>query len=61
MTGSVEVHLSTFHSFSANLLRQEFPCIGRASEFTIYDEGDSLALVKRIVEKQQLDPQHFEP
>ncbi|NLI15395.1 MAG: UvrD-helicase domain-containing protein [candidate division Zixibacteria bacterium] len=42
------VHLSTFHSFCVFLLRQHAETIGYKSSFTIYDEADSLALIKRI-------------
>jgi DNA helicase-2/ATP-dependent DNA helicase PcrA len=42
------VRLSTFHSFCVYLLRQHAETIGYKSSFTIYDEADSLALIKRI-------------
>jgi DNA helicase II / ATP-dependent DNA helicase PcrA len=42
------VRLSTFHSFCVFILRQHAETIGYKSSFTIYDEADSLALIKRI-------------
>ncbi len=43
------VTLCTFHSFCARLLRQHVPLIGYNRKFSIYDEADSLALIKRII------------
>lgn len=42
------VMLCTFHSFCARLLRQHAQMLGYDRRFTIYDEADSLALIKRI-------------
>jgi DNA helicase II / ATP-dependent DNA helicase PcrA len=42
------VRLSTFHSFCVYILRQHAETIGYNSHFTIYDDADSLALIKRI-------------
>lgn len=57
--GSVRVH--TFHGFAATFLREEFPVIGRSGNFTIYDEADSTALMKRVLEEMKLDPAQWKP
>ena len=43
------VWLSTFHSFCARLLRNHATMMGYKSGFTIYDQADSTALIKRII------------
>jgi DNA helicase-2/ATP-dependent DNA helicase PcrA len=44
--------IGTFHSLSARLLRREAERLGFAREFTIYDQDDSLALVRRLLEER---------
>ena len=43
------VRLSTFHSFCARVLRNNAEMLGHKRDFTIYDEADSKALIKRII------------
>lgn len=40
---------STFHSLGARILRESIPILGYRSDFTIYDEKDSLDLLKTIL------------
>ena len=42
--------MGTFHSTGARLLRANAGLVGRTSNFTIYDEDDTLGLVKRVME-----------
>ncbi len=42
--------IGTFHAVCARLLRREAPALGFSRAFTIYDEDDSEALVRRLVE-----------
>ncbi len=42
--------MGTFHSVCARILRREAPHIGYARTFTIYDEDDVEALVRRLVD-----------
>ncbi len=44
--------IGTFHSLSARLLRREAERIGFERQFTIYDQDDSLTLIKRILEER---------
>ncbi|HXV86185.1 MAG TPA: UvrD-helicase domain-containing protein, partial [Gemmatimonadales bacterium] len=53
--------IGTFHSLAARLLRREGPQIGFTSQFTIYDEDDRLALVRRILEHHGRSPKAFPP
>ncbi len=46
--------LSTFHSACARILRHEAQALGFGPNFTIFDEGDSLAALKRVVEDAAL-------
>jgi DNA helicase-2/ATP-dependent DNA helicase PcrA len=51
----------TFHSACARILRAEAPRLGYKRAFTIYDEADSLRMVKRCIEELEIDPKRFNP
>src|SRR3954465_1818864 len=51
----------TFHSACARILRTEAPRLGYKRAFTIYDEADSLRMIKRCVEEAGVDPKRFPP
>ncbi len=51
----------TFHSACARILRSDAERLGYTRGFTIYDEGDSLRLVKQCVEEAGVDPKRFPP
>jgi DNA helicase-2/ATP-dependent DNA helicase PcrA len=53
--------IGTFHSLSARLLRREAQHLGFSREFTIYDETDRLALLKRLLEQHGYAPKAFPP
>jgi len=53
--------IGTFHSLAARLLRREAPYLGFTSQFTIYDEDDRLALIKRLLEQAGYAPKAFPP
>jgi DNA helicase-2/ATP-dependent DNA helicase PcrA len=53
--------IGTFHSLSARLLRREAPVLGFGPNFTIYDEDDSQALLKRMLEQRELSPKAYPP
>lgn len=57
-----DVWLSTFHAFCARFLRTEIEQLGGySSHFTIYDSGDSLALIKSCLKELNLDDKTFQP
>ena len=51
----------TFHSACARILRAEAERLGYKRSFTIYDEADSLRMVKRCMEELEVDPKRFPP
>ena len=51
----------TFHSACARILRAEAERLGYKRSFTIYDESDSLRMVKRAMEEMEVDPKRFPP
>jgi DNA helicase-2/ATP-dependent DNA helicase PcrA len=53
--------IGTFHAVAARLLRREAPRIGFTSQYTIYDEDDRLALIKRLLERGGHAPRTFPP
>ncbi len=57
----VGLWIGTFHSLSARLLRREAPRLGFTRQFTIYDEADRLALIKRLLEQGGYAPKAYPP
>ncbi len=51
----------TFHSACARMLRADAERLGYTRGFTIYDEQDSLRLVKNCVDELDVDPKRFAP
>ena len=51
--------ISTFHSACVRILRREAETIGKTQSFTIYDSGDSRALLKRIIKELDADTLGF--
>ena len=51
----------TFHSACARILRADAQRLGYKRAFTIYDEADSLRMVKRCAEEVGVDPKRFPP
>ncbi len=53
--------IGTFHSLSARLLRRDAERIGFSRQFTIFDEDDRLALIRRLLEERNVSPKLFPP
>lgn len=53
--------IGTFHGIGARLLRMHAPLVGRTPEYTIYDEDDTLAVVKRLMERRRISHKEFAP
>jgi DNA helicase-2/ATP-dependent DNA helicase PcrA len=53
--------ISTFHSACVRILRREAENFGFTKNFTIYDSGDSRALLKRIIKSLDADTLGFTP
>jgi len=47
--------VSTFHAFGARFLRREAQAAGLSSSFPIYDDGDQMSLVKRLIAEARID------
>lgn len=55
------LHMGTFHSIFARLLRGEAQNVGYTSNFTIYDQSDSRSLIKGIIKEMGLDEKTYKP
>ncbi|MDB4888044.1 MAG: UvrD-like helicase [Gemmatimonadetes bacterium] len=53
--------VGTFHAIGARMLRGAPHLVGRTPSFTIYDQDDTQAVVKRIMERHQLNIKQFTP
>src|SRR5690606_28549052 len=51
--------ISTFHSACVRILRREAESLGYGKSFTIYDSGDSRALIKRLIKELDADTYGF--
>ena len=51
----------TFHSACARMLRADAERLGYTRGFTIYDEADSLRMLKRCLDELEVDPKRFPP
>ena len=55
------VQVGTFHATCARLLRRFGESSGLSKDFTIYDDQDQLALVKRVLRDLGLDEKRYQP
>ncbi len=53
--------VTTFHSSCARMLRADAERLGYSRGFTIYDESDSLRMLKRCMEELHIDPKRYPP
>jgi ATP-dependent DNA helicase UvrD/PcrA len=53
--------VTTFHSACARMLRVDGERLGYSKGFTIYDESDSLRMLKRVLTELGVDPKRFPP
>ncbi len=53
--------LGTFHSICVKILRREANHLGYERSFTIYDDQDQQAVIKKILRDLQLDPKKTSP
>lgn len=53
--------IGTFHGIGARLLRLHADLVGRTAEYTIYDEDDTLTVVRRLMERARVSPKEFTP
>ena len=55
------IRVGTFHATCARLLRRHGDALGLSKDFTIYDDQDQLALVKRVLRDLKLDEKRYQP
>lgn len=53
--------MGTFHSIGARMLRMAPHLVGRTNTFTIYDQDDSLGVIKRLMERHSIPNKQFSP
>jgi DNA helicase II / ATP-dependent DNA helicase PcrA len=53
--------VTTFHSACARMLRVDAERLGYSKGFTIYDEADSVRMIKRCMADLGIDPKRFPP
>ena len=53
--------MGTFHSIFSRILHTEAQSIGFSSNFTVYDQSDSLSLIRSIIKEMQLDDKVYKP
>ncbi len=59
--GLPNMWVGTFHGICARMLRHEAPNLGFKNPFSIYDDGESLSVIKKVVAELELDPRIFDP
>lgn len=55
------LNMGTFHSIFARILRSEAQLLGYGSNYTIYDDSDTNALIKNIIKELKLDDTKYKP
>lgn len=53
--------VSTFHSACVRMLRRDGEAVGLSRGFTIYDQADSIRLMRTIEQEHGLDPKRIKP
>ena len=53
--------IGTFHSFGARILKSEAPLAGRNSFYSIFDDDDSLSLIKKIMKSLDISKDSYNP
>ena len=57
--GAGDPFIGTFHSFCVRILRSEAMYIGYTRSFTIFDDDDSISLIKEILKEVNVNPKQF--
>ena len=53
--------IGTFHAIGARMLRAAAHLVGRTPSFTIYDQDDSLSVIKRLMDRHHVSTKQFSP
>ncbi|MBD66608.1 MAG: ATP-dependent DNA helicase Rep [Halobacteriovoraceae bacterium] len=54
------ISLSTFHSLGIKILREDIHHIGYSKDFTIYDQGDQMAIIREGLKQFKMDKASFD-
>jgi DNA helicase-2/ATP-dependent DNA helicase PcrA len=57
--GARKMWVGTFHATAVKVLRREAARIGIAPSFVIFDEDDTRAAIKRVLDELKLDPKRY--
>ena len=55
------VLVCTFHAFGAEMLREDIYRLGWPKKFSIADQGDQVAIIKRAMRERRIDDREFDP
>ncbi len=53
--------IGTFHSICVRILRRDIGHLGRSRGFVIYDDSDSVGVIKEALRRRDLDPKTHDP
>ncbi len=56
-----DVSIGTFHSIGVRILRREIGHLARSRGFVIYDDTDSIGVIKAVLKREGLDPKVHDP
>jgi len=56
-----KVTMATFHALCVRILRQEIEALGYKKNFSIYDEGDQLGLIKKLIHRTAAKDEKLDP
>jgi DNA helicase II / ATP-dependent DNA helicase PcrA len=59
--GAGKMWVGTFHATAVKILRREAARIGIVPSFVIFDEDDTRAALKRVLDELKLDPKRYPP
>src|SRR5690348_11758864 len=59
--GGERMWVGTFHHTAVRMLRRDADKLGLPNNFTIFDEDDSRAALKRVMDELRLDPKKYPP
>ena len=60
-TEAKKVTMSTFHALCVRILRQDIELLGYKKSFSIYDEGDTSGLIKKIITRTAAKDEKLDP
>ncbi len=56
-----QLTIGTFHALCAQILRKEIGHLGQDPHFVIYDEGDQIAVVRKVLKELNLEEKQYPP